>query len=552
MDAQSEGELHISVGLTTSPGRAFRQVTKIETMADFSADQPGTPGTQAPGGPSRMPNSPANWVPDFVFDNSYARLPERFFVRLAPAAVAAPRLVVLNNDLAQQLGIAPAALAAQEGVQVLAGNRLPLGAEPLSMAYAGHQFGVWVPLLGDGRAVLIGEVIDRKGVRRDIQLKGAGRTPFSRMGDGRAALGPCLREYILSESMAALGVPTTRALAVVTSGERSWREGFQPGAVLTRVAQSHVRIGTFELFASRGDTEAVRLLAGYVIDRLYPELGSAQHPYRALLDAVIDRTAALMARWQLIGFIHGVMNTDNMAIAGETIDYGPCAFMDAFDPQRVFSSIDINGRYAFGNQPRIAYWNLAQFAEALLPLLDPDPDKAIAAAREALNAFPARFEAAYLAGLRRKLGLLEPKDGDAELAQELFELMSACAADFTLTFRRLSDLVIAGEEAGPFRALFSDTGALDDWLTKWRTRIAQERRPSLERRFVMRAANPAFIPRNHRVQAVITAAQEAADFGPLNELLTVLARPYDDQPEFAHYADPPRPDEVVQKTFCGT
>lgn len=509
-------------------------------MADFFSDGPGTPDAQVPAGPS------------FAFDNSYARLPERFFVRLAPTPVAAPRLAVLNHDLARELGVDPVGLAAPDSLDVLAGNRAPLGAEPLSMAYAGHQFGVWVPLLGDGRAVLLGEVIDRKGIRRDIQLKGAGPTPFSRMGDGRAPLGPCLREYIISESMAALGIPTTRALAVVTTGERVWREGFQPGAVLTRVAQSHVRIGTFELFESRGDKEAVRLLADYVIDRVYPELASARHPYRALLDTVIDRTAALVAQWQLVGFIHGVMNTDNMAISAETIDYGPCAYMDAFDPQKVFSSIDIKGRYAYGNQPRIAYWNLTRFAEPLLPLLDESSDLAIDVAREALNAFPARFEAAYLGGLRRKLGLLGAHDGDAELVRELFELMTACGADFTLTFRLLSDLAIAGADTRRLRSLFSDAPGLDDWLAKWRQRSAQEGAANPERQSVMRAANPAFIPRNHRVQAVITAAEKASDFGPLNELLTVLARPYDDQPEFAYYAEPPAPEEVIQRTFCGT
>lgn len=352
--------------------------------------------------------------------------------------------------------------------------------------------------------------------------------------------------------MAALGIPTTRALAVVTTGERVWREGFQPGAVLTRVAQSHVRIGTFELFESRGDKEAVRLLADYVIDRVYPELASARHPYRALLDTVIDRTAALVAQWQLVGFIHGVMNTDNMAISAETIDYGPCAYMDAFDPQKVFSSIDIKGRYAYGNQPRIAYWNLTRFAEPLLPLLDESSDLAIDVAREALNAFPARFEAAYLGGLRRKLGLLGAHDGDAELVRELFELMTACGADFTLTFRLLSDLAIAGADTRRLRSLFSDAPGLDDWLAKWRQRSAQEGAANPERQSVMRAANPAFIPRNHRVQAVITAAEKASDFGPLNEPLTVLARPYDDQPEFAYYAEPPAPEEVIQRTFCGT
>ncbi len=509
-------------------------------MVDFSTDGLETGGTQKPA------------TAPFAFDNSYARLPDGFFVRIAPTPVAAPRLVRLNDKLAQRLGIDPRALAAPDGVAMLAGNRVPDGAEPLAMAYAGHQFGNWVPQLGDGRAVLLGEVSDRDGVRHDIQLKGAGRTPFSRRGDGRAVLGPMLREYIISEAMAALGIPTTRALAVVTTGEQIQRERLQPGAILTRVAQSHVRIGTFEFFANRGDEEAVRILADYVITRHYPDAAATDRRYRALLDAVIARTAALIAQWQLVGFIHGVMNTDNMSIVGETIDYGPCAFMDTFHPATVYSSIDVNGRYAYGNQPRIAHWNLARLAQALLPLLGDGEDAAVASAQAAIDAFPAHFEAAYLAGLRRKLGLMEAWGDDGALAQDLLARMAENHADFTLTFRRLSDCVGAGPEDAAIRGLFDDPAAFDGWAIKWRQRLAQEGGSEPARRAAMQAANPAFIPRNHRVEAVIAAAENEADFAPLHELLTVLTAPYADQPSFARYADPPKPDEVVSQTFCGT
>ncbi|TWT05946.1 YdiU family protein [Reyranella sp. CPCC 100927] len=502
--------------------------------------------------PALAPTNPAGSSPValFPFDNSYARLPDRFFARLAPTPVPQPQLVKLNRVLAQALSLDPEALAAPSGVEILAGNRLPLGADPLAMAYAGHQFGNWVPQLGDGRALLLGEVIDRQGVRYDIQLKGAGRTPFSRSGDGRAVLGPVLREYIISEAMAALGVATTRSLAAVTTGEQIFRQGLLPGAVLTRVARSHVRIGTFQFFASRGDVDGVRLLADYVIDRLYPQ---AAQPYRALLDAVIERTAALVASWQLIGFIHGVMNTDNMSIAGETIDYGPCAFMDTYHPGTVYSSIDAGGRYAYGNQPRIAHWNLVRLAQALLPLLGDSEDAAVATAQAAIDTYPARFESAWLAGLRRKLGLAQAHDGDMALAQELLTVMAAQSTDFTLTFRRLGDCVDDDPTAmAAVRSLFADPAAFDAWAVQWRQRLAREGRAAAAIQADMRAANPAFIPRNHRVEAVIAAAQTNQDFKPLEELLTVLAQPYDDQPRLAHYAQPPEPHEVVQQTFCGT
>ena len=488
----------------------------------------------------------------FAFDNSYARLPDRFFVRQQPVPVATPRLVRLNENLARHLGLDAAQLATTEGVAFLAGNRVPEGGEPLAMAYAGHQFGSFVPQLGDGRAILLGEVIDRDGVRRDIQLKGAGRTPFSRQGDGRAALGPVLREYILSESMAALGIPTTRALAAVTTGETVWREGPLPGAVLTRVALSHIRVGTFQFFAARGDHDAIKRLADYVIARHYPEALEATNRYRAFLDAVISRQAELVAKWLLVGFIHGVMNTDNTSIAGETIDYGPCAFMDTYHPQTVYSSIDTMGRYAYGNQPNIAQWNLVRFAETILPLLAEDEDGAVKAAQNAIDAFGARFETAWARGLSCKLGLLGSRPDDPSLARDLLQRMAENRADFALTFRRLCDAGDGSEGSAAVRGLFADPSAFDDWESKWRHRIAEEGGEPNLRRAAMRAANPAFIPRNHLVEEAIEAAVNDGDFAPFETLLEVLSTPFDDQPDFARYADPPRPEQVVHQTFCGT
>ena len=485
-----------------------------------------------------------------AFDNSYSRLPERFYARVTPAQVPAPRLVQLNEPLARELGLDPTLLRSESGVQVLSGNRVPAGADPLAMAYAGHQFGNWVPQLGDGRAVLLGEVIDTAGVRRDIQLKGAGRTPFSRMGDGRAVLGPALREYIVSEAMTALGIPSTRGLAVVTTGDLVRREGPKPGAVFTRVATSHVRIGTFEYFANRGDQEAVKTLADYVIGRHYPQAADGGQPYLALLRAVIARTAMLIARWQCVGFIHGVMNTDNMSIAAETIDYGPCAFMDHYDPRTVYSSIDHAGRYAYLNQPRIAQWNLARLALSLLPLLDADENAAIAAAQEALSGFVAAFEDAYRTELLAKLGISSARDGDESFVQELLELMASQRADFTLTFRRLTHRAADAQAGAALQALFADPAPLQAWVERWQSRLQGE--PPGDPVARMRRHNPAFIPRNHRVQAVIEAAEEQADFAPLRQLLAVLSHPYEDQPAFEAFSLPPEPHEVVQATFCGT
>ena len=478
------------------------------------------------------------------FDNSYARLPGRFYARLDPTPVAAPALVRVNRVLAEQLGIDPDELATTDGVAALAGNRVPAGAEPMALAYAGHQFGNFVPQLGDGRANLLGEVVGRDGIRRDIQLKGSGPTPFSRRGDGRAALGPVLREYLISEAMAALGVPTTRALAAVTTGEAVWRDSMLPGAVLTRVAASHIRVGTFQYFAAQGDHDAVRRLADHAIARHYPDAATADNPYRGFLDGVIIRQADLVARWLLVGFIHGVMNTDNCSIAGETIDYGPCAFMDSYDPATVFSSIDRHGRYAYGNQPRIALWNLARLTECLLPLLENDEG----AAKDALAAFGPRFQAAYFGGLRRKIGLLTEQEGDDNLTQDLLKLMAADGADFTLTFRGLCDA--AEDRAGDaaVRFMFKDTVAYDAWAARWHARLTRETAPA----DIMRAANPAFIPRNHMVEAALAAAVERADFQPFEELLDVLSRPFEDDPALTRYAAPPAQEERVLHTFCGT
>jgi serine/tyrosine/threonine adenylyltransferase len=488
----------------------------------------------------------------FPFQNTYAALPASFFARVAPTPVVSPRLIKLNRPLAVRLGLDPDRLASPEGVEILAGKRIPDGADPIAMAYAGHQFGHFVPQLGDGRAILLGEVIDADGVRRDIQLKGSGPTPFSRRGDGRAALGPVLREYIVSEAMAALGIPTTRSLAAVMTGESVLRETVLPGAVLTRVASSHIRVGTFQYFAARGDTEGVRRLADHVINRHYPQVAAAERPYHALLEGVIARQAELVARWLLVGFIHGVMNTDNTSISGETIDYGPCAFMDHYDPGQVFSSIDEQGRYAYANQPRIALWNLTRLAECLLPLFSDDQDKAIAEAQAALGEFAEKFSAAYQAGLRAKLGLFKARDGDEALVQDLLDAMAKNQADFTLTFRRLGAAALGPEGDEGVRQLFADSAVFDQWAVRWRQRIGDEPQDPVTRQVAMHAINPAFIPRNHRVEAVIDAAVTRDDFAPFEELLTVLSKPYEDQPAFAAYADPPKPEQRVLQTFCGT
>jgi uncharacterized protein YdiU (UPF0061 family) len=491
----------------------------------------------------------------FGFANTFARLPEHFYARVNPTSVAAPRLVKLNEELARDLGLDTDSLRSENGVAILAGNRVAEGSEPLAQAYAGHQFGSFVPQLGDGRANLLGEVLGRNGARYDIQLKGSGRTPFSRGGDGRAAIGPVLREYIVSEAMAALGVPTTRALAAVTTGERVLRDGALPGAVLTRVAASHLRVGTFQYFATRGDTEGVRVLADYSIARHYPQAAQAGQPYRALLEGVIARQAQLIAQWMLVGFVHGVMNTDNTSISGETIDYGPCAFMEAYDPATVFSSIDHGGRYAYGNQPNVARWNLARLAEALLSVLIEEAGSettAVTAANEALRAFEPQFRAARMAGLRRKLGLFVEREGDAALAEDLLQRMAANRADFTLTFRRLCDAAASPEGDAGVRSLFADPSAYDGWAAQWRERLKVEQADSQELAAVTRRVNPAVIPRNHLVEAALHAATWRQDFQPFEELLDAVTHPYEQRPRLERYSLPARPEERVLETFCGT
>lgn len=550
-------------GRASGPGRASDARIESVTGRPHNHESSTLSGVRALD-PMTTPQSQSHSqgvAPDIALDSSYARLPEGFFARVEPAALTRPELLRLNRSLAAQLGMDPDALEKPQGVEFLSGQRTATGSEPLAMAYAGHQFGQFVPSLGDGRAVLLGEVVDRLGVRRDIHLKGSGRTPFSRMGDGRAALGPVLREYVISEAMAALGIPTTRALAMLSTGETVYRERPEPGAILVRVAAGHVRVGTFEYFYRRNDLESVRVLADYVIERHYPHCNEADNPYRALFGEVVARQADLIAQWMLVGFIHGVMNTDNMSITGETIDYGPCAFMDAYAAETVYSSIDHGGRYAYNQQPRIGFWNLAQLAQCLLHLLDDDESRATEAAQEMLDGFAARFEDKFHEGLRAKIGLADAHDNDIELALDLLHRMSEQRADFTNTFRGLSELS-AGDTAqnvaqdaadnSAVRALFDDPNVFDEWAARWRQRLKGESRGDEARRTAMRAVNPAYIPRNHRVQQAIDAASQANDLQPLEDLLTVIGRPFEDHPQLFDYARPPLPEEVVARTFCGT
>jgi uncharacterized protein YdiU (UPF0061 family) len=478
------------------------------------------------------------------FDNSYARLPEAFHVRLDPVPVRSPKLVVLNAALARFLGLNPDALNGEEGAAVFSGNRIPEGAEPLAQAYAGHQFGFFT-MLGDGRAILLGEQVTPSGERFDIQYKGSGRTPFSRQGDGRAALGPMLREYIISEALHALGIPTTRSLAVATTGEPVFRETALQGAVLTRMAASHIRVGTFEYAAAKGNAGDLRTLADYTIRRHFSDLAANGNPYLALLGTVMERQAALVARWLLVGFIHGVMNTDNMALSGETIDYGPCAFMDAYDPNTVFSSIDQNGRYAYGRQPQIAQWNLARFAETLLPLIHEDPQEAASLANAAIAGFPETFRRYWLAGMRAKLGLSNPEAEDGALVEDLLACMHRHGADFTNTFRGLASGSMA--EAPVFQA-----PDFRLWLDRWQARRKRQPDSREESRRLMSTHNPAVIPRNHRVEEALEAAVERADFTVMENLLGVLSNPYRDPPEATGYHIPPPPSARPYRTFCGT
>ena len=475
-------------------------------------------------------------------EHTYAELPQLFYSQAAPTAVREPRLVVFNRPLAIALGLEPETLE-RDGATIFAGNALPEGSRPIAQAYAGHQFGHFTPL-GDGRAILLGEQITPTGDRVDIQLKGAGPTRFSRRGDGRAALGPMLREYIISEAMHALGIPTTRSLAVVTTGEPVYREAVREGAVLTRVAASHIRVGTMQWATAQGDESATRALADYTLARHYPDLAGSPEPYMALFDAILARQASLIARWQLVGFIHGVMNTDNMALSGETIDYGPCAFMDAYDPATVFSSIDAGGRYAYGNQPPIAQWNLARLAEAMLPLLDPDVDRAVERATAALERFPSQFEQHWLDGMRAKLGLFTQEGDDAALVNDLLVWMHRRSADFTTTFRLLMNGRLTEETAN------ADPD-VEAWHHRWEARRGRQSQPLAESRLLMQQHNPAVIPRNHNVEEALTAATRGDDFSLVERLLDVLATPYDHERDLPMFSEP-RSGERPYRTFCGT
>jgi uncharacterized protein YdiU (UPF0061 family) len=490
------------------------------------------------------------------FDNRYITLGERFFEKVQPAPAKQPELIKFNEALARQLGISTDHYAAS-GAAVFSGNTLPEGAEPLAMAYAGHQFGNFNPQLGDGRALLLGEINRPDGARVDIHLKGSGRTRFSRDGDGRSALGPVLREYLVSEAMHKLNVPTTRALAAVTTGESVAREQLLPGGVITRVASSFVRVGTFEYFAARDDVEAVKQLADYVIEKSYPQLGEHDNPYVAFLNAVVERQAALIAQWMHIGFIHGVMNTDNMSISGETIDYGPCAFMDAYDHNQVFSSIDRHGRYAYSNQPSIGLWNLTRLAEVLLPLFDEDPQAAVDKAQDVLKGYQQRYESDWLAGMRAKCGLTachEVKgDDDKTLVEALLDVMADNHADFTLTFYHLSRLADQpSEQDNNLRNLFDNPVQIDAWLDRWRKRLSAETQSNEARQGAMQAINPVYIPRNHQIEAAIRAAEDHGDFSVFHALHAVLQNPYGQQEGKETYMQAPEPEEVVEYTFCGT
>jgi len=490
------------------------------------------------------------------FNNRYVTLGEGFFARTNPTPVNKPELIKFNDALARELGISTDRVAAL-GAAVFSGNTLPEGAEPLAMAYAGHQFGHFVPQLGDGRALLLGEINTPDGACYDIHLKGSGRTRFSRDGDGRSALGPVLREYLVSEAMQKLNVPTTRALAAVTTGEPVARERLLPGGVITRVASSFVRVGTFQFFAARDDYAAVKQLADYVIEKNYPQLGDNKKPYVALLKAVVERQAALIAQWMQIGFIHGVMNTDNMSIAGETIDYGPCAFMDAYHHNQVFSSIDRHGRYAYSNQPSMGLWNLSRLAEAVLPLLDENPQAAVKVAHEFLESYAERYESAWLAGMRAKCGLTACSDAkgdeDKALIDELLDVMADNRADFTLTFYRLSRMADQpSEQDNDLRKLFDHPAQIDAWLAKWRQRLRLETQTNDARQETMQAINPVYIPRNHQIEAAIRAAEDQGDFAVFHELHTVLQNPYGQQEGKERYMQAPQPEEVVEYTFCGT
>lgn len=477
-------------------------------------------------------------------DNSYANLPELFFTRQNPEPVPLPKLIILNNSLSAYLGLNDQLLQSKDGIAVFSGNKIPKGALPLAQAYAGHQYGHF-NMLGDGRALLIGEQITPKDERVDIQLKGSGRTPYSRRGDGKAALGPMLREYIISEAMYSLDIPTTRSLAVVTTGESVIRENILPGAILTRVAASHIRVGTFQYAASWGTVDELRKLANYTLNRHFSYGNSAENPYLFMLKEVIKRQAALISKWQLVGFVHGVMNTDNMTISGETIDYGPCAFMDAYDPETVFSSIDREGRYAYGNQPYIGVWNLARFAETLLPLLDDNREKAIEMAENALSDFSDLYHNNWMAGMRAKLGIFNEESQDESLIKDILSIMYKYRADYTNTFRALT----LGNSSDI--SMF-DTEEFAEWHKLWQSRLDRQHETKDYSHKLMKNSNPAIIPRNHRVEEALEAAEKRGDYSVMDRLLNVLSNPYDYSEEQIDYTALPTKSRCPYKTFCGT
>ncbi len=486
----------------------------------------------------------------FNFDNSFARSLEGFFKFCQAEPAVAPKLLQFNHALAEELGLDPVALDSEAGLAIFSGNATAEGSEPLAQAYAGHQFGGFSPQLGDGRALLLGEVIDTRQRRRDIQLKGSGRTPFSRGGDGKAALGPVLREYLIGESMHALGIPTTRALAAVTTGMHVYREIPLPGAILTRVAASHIRVGTFQFGAARGDVDKVRALADYAIKRHYPDIADAENPYLAFFAAVTDAQADLVARWMSIGFIHGVMNTDNMTISGETIDYGPCAFMDNYAQGTVFSSIDQHGRYAYANQPEILIWNLARLAETLIPLVDPDKDRAIKLLTEMIECIQPLYESHWLTGMRSKIGLSTEDPLDQKLIDDLLKVMEDGHADFTLVFRRLAQVLRGDSET--VRNLFKEPDAFDDWTQRWHKRLEQDGVSAESRAQAMDRVNPIYIPRNHKVEEALAAAVNRGDLTPFSDMLAVLSHPFDEVAGNEAYAEPAPATDRPYRTFCGT
>lgn len=496
-----------------------------------------------------------------VFNNCYARLGDEFYISTLPEPVKEPGLIKFNHELASELGLSETVLYPKESkvdgnaesTAIFAGNILPAGAEPLAMAYAGHQFGHFNQQLGDGRAIQLGEIDSPDGRHFDLQLKGSGRTIFSRNGDGRAALGPVLREYLMSEAMAKLGVPTTRALAVVTTGEEVARERLVPGGIITRVATSFVRVGTFQYFAAKGNVDAIKKLADFVIERNHPHAQEANNSYLALLQSIIERQAVLIAQWMNIGFIHGVMNTDNMSIAGETIDYGPCAFMDYFDFDQVYSSIDRDGRYAYSNQPSIGLWNLTRLAETLLPLLADETDIAVEIAKEGLNDFVGLYQQNRLDGMRAKLGLITSHENDKILIDDLLDIMDVNKADFTLTFYYLSLLGSSRTDSEKkLQAQFKSSEQIDSWVARWRKRFSEDGLSDESRQEKMLSINPVYIPRNHQIESAIRAAEDNNDFSVFHNLHEVLQKPYQLQNEKEQYMQPPKPDEVVEHTFCGT